>query len=62
MMDTVLNVGLKDQSVEALARSSGNRYFAYNSYRRLLQMYGEVVAGIDKQAFGYELNEALARS
>ncbi len=62
MMDTVLNVGLNDESVEALARSSGNRHFAYDSYRRLLQMYGEVVAGIDKQAFDRELTGALARS
>ncbi|MDA1280657.1 MAG: pyruvate, phosphate dikinase, partial [Chloroflexi bacterium] len=59
MMDTVLNVGLNDQSVEALARSSGDRKFAYDSYRRLLQMYGEVVAGVDKRAFEVKLDDAM---
>ena len=51
MMDTILNIGLNDESVLALAKSSGNRHFAFDSYRRLVQMYGEVVEGIDKRVF-----------
>src|ERR1700674_4376191 len=43
MMDTILNLGLNDQSVEALARRSSNPRFAYDSYRRLIQMFGNVV-------------------
>ena len=43
MMDTVLNIGLNDQTVEALARESGNERFAWDSYRRFVQMYGDVV-------------------
>jgi pyruvate, orthophosphate dikinase len=51
MMDTILNLGLNDQSVEALARKSGKPRFAYDSYRRLIQMYGNVVLDIEKSAF-----------
>src|SRR5438270_11155207 len=51
MMDTILNVGLNDQSVEALANRSGNPRFAYDSYRRLIQMFGNVVLEIPKAAF-----------
>lgn len=47
MMDTVLNLGLNDQSVEGLAKRSGNERFAYDSYRRFMQMFGNVVLGID---------------
>jgi pyruvate,orthophosphate dikinase len=46
MMDTVLNIGLNDQTVKALAKQSGNERFALDSYRRLLLMYGEVVMGL----------------
>ncbi|GIW50831.1 MAG: pyruvate, phosphate dikinase [Gemmatimonadales bacterium] len=46
MMDTILNLGLNDRTVEALARNTSNRRFAYDSYRRLIQMYGGVVFGI----------------
>ncbi len=46
MMDTILNLGLNDRTVEALGRQSSNRRFAYDSYRRLIQMYGSVVFGI----------------
>src|SRR5256885_3496562 len=45
MMDTVLNLGLNDRTVEGLARTSGDRRFAYDSYRRFIQMYGSVVLG-----------------
>jgi len=51
MMDTILNLGLNDQSVEALARRSHNPRFAYDSYRRLIQMFGNVVLEIPKPAF-----------
>ncbi|HKR83407.1 MAG TPA: pyruvate, phosphate dikinase [Terriglobales bacterium] len=51
MMDTILNLGLNDGSVEALARKSNNPRFAYDSYRRLIQMFGNVVLDIEKHAF-----------
>jgi pyruvate, orthophosphate dikinase len=51
MMDTILNLGLNDQSVEALARRSNNPRFAYDSYRRLIQMFGNVVLEIEKEEF-----------
>jgi pyruvate, orthophosphate dikinase len=51
MMDTVLNLGLNDQTVLGLARQSGDERFAYDSYRRFLQMYGQVVLGIEHQHF-----------
>ncbi|MFZ0800542.1 MAG: pyruvate, phosphate dikinase [Terriglobales bacterium] len=51
MMDTILNLGLNDQSVEALAKRSRNPRFAYDSYRRLIQMFGNVVLDVPKSAF-----------
>ena len=51
MMDTVLNLGLNDQAVLGLARKSGDERFAYDSYRRFIQMYGQVVLGIDHHHF-----------
>src|ERR1700745_3993585 len=51
MMDTILNLGLNDQSVEALAARSNNPRFAYDSYRRLIQMFGNVVLEIPKSVF-----------
>ncbi|HET6683429.1 MAG TPA: pyruvate, phosphate dikinase, partial [Gaiella sp.] len=55
MMDTILNLGLNDVAVEGLANATGNPRFAYDSYRRLIQMYGEVVDGIDAHLFEEEL-------
>jgi len=55
MMDTILNLGLSDEAVEGLARVTGNSRFAYDSYRRLIQMYGEVVEGIDPEHFEHAL-------
>ncbi len=55
MMDTVLNLGLNDETVEGLAAKSGNPRFAYDSYRRLVQMYGDVVMGVD----GHKLEQAI---
>ncbi len=46
MMDTILNLGLNDQTVKALAKESGNEAFAYDCYRRFIQMYGDVVMGV----------------
>jgi pyruvate,orthophosphate dikinase len=60
MMDTVLDIGLNDRSVEGLARSSGNERFAYDSYRRLLQMFGSTVLGIEDEAFASELDKVKA--
>src|ERR1022692_531841 len=51
MMDTILNLGLNDQSVEALAKRTNNPRFAYDSYRRLIQMFGSVVLDIEKSVF-----------
>ncbi len=51
MMDTVLNLGLNDETVEGLARQSGDRRFAYDSYRRFIQMFGNVVLGVDHHVF-----------
>src|SRR5215813_1965440 len=57
MMDTVLNLGLNDDTVEALARSSGDRRFALDCYRRLCAMYGGVVLGIGDEPFDELLAE-----
>jgi Phosphoenolpyruvate synthase/pyruvate phosphate dikinase len=46
MMDTVLNLGMNDEAVEALSKKSGNERFAWDSYRRFIQMYGDVVLGM----------------
>ena len=51
MMDTVLNLGLNDQTLQGLIARSKNERFAYDSYRRFIQMFGDVVLGISKQAF-----------
>ena len=51
MMDTVLNLGLNDQTLPGLIARSKNERFAYDSYRRFIQMFGDVVLGIEKQAF-----------
>ncbi|MGH9615745.1 MAG: PEP/pyruvate-binding domain-containing protein, partial [Acidobacteriaceae bacterium] len=51
MMDTILNLGLNDKSVEALAKNTNNPRFAYDSYRRLIQMFGSVVLDIEKSQF-----------
>ena len=66
MMDTILNLGLNDRTAERLATASGNPRFAYDSYRRLVQMYGEVVFGIKNRPghhdpFHAALDELKAR-
>jgi pyruvate,orthophosphate dikinase len=61
MMDTILNVGLNDESVEGLARSTGNEEFARDCYRRLIQMFGETVDGIPHESFGVDDTVERAR-
>ncbi|MGF7237536.1 MAG: PEP/pyruvate-binding domain-containing protein, partial [Frankia sp.] len=58
MMDTVLNIGLNDASVLGLAKQSGSDRFAWDSYRRLLQMFGKTVLGVDGERFDEALDEA----
>jgi pyruvate,orthophosphate dikinase len=57
MMDSILNLGLNDDAVVGLARATGNERFANDSYRRLIQMYGEVVDGIDGHRFEQALSD-----
>src|SRR6266545_611638 len=57
MMDTILNLGLSDVATEGLAKTTGNERFAFDSYRRLIQMYGEVVDGIDAHRFEQRLTD-----
>jgi pyruvate,orthophosphate dikinase len=61
MMDTILNLGLSDVAVRGLAETTGNPRFAYDSYRRLLQMYGEVVEDIDGHRLEQELQALKGR-
>ena len=60
MMDTVLNLGLNDTTVEGLVRDSGDERFAYDSYRRFIQMYGDVVMGVDHHHFENILEDMKA--
>ena len=60
MMDTILNLGLNDEAVAGLAKTTGNERFAYDSYRRLIQMYGEVVDGVEAHRFEQPLTDLKA--
>ncbi|HTS41844.1 MAG TPA: pyruvate, phosphate dikinase [Xanthobacteraceae bacterium] len=62
MMDTVLNLGLNDATVEALAKKSGDRRFAYDSYRRFITMYSNVVLGMEHHHFEDMLEDHKSRS
>ena len=62
MMDTVLNLGLNDKSVEALAATTNNERFAYDSYRRFISMYGRIVLGLDGEVFEHELDKARTKA
>src|SRR5947209_4536250 len=55
MLDTILNLGLNDRSVEGLARTTENERFAWDSYRRFVQMFGNVVRGIKGERFEHEI-------
>lgn len=61
MMDTILNLGLNDVSVEGLAKLTNNPRFAYDCYRRFIQMYSDVVVGIGKEALGKILDDLKAK-
>jgi pyruvate,orthophosphate dikinase len=61
MMDTILNIGLNDATVAGLARKSGLELFAYDSYRRLMQMFGAVVLHVPKSSFDHILDDARRR-
>ncbi|MFK4149891.1 pyruvate, phosphate dikinase [Streptomyces sp. NPDC004065] len=58
MMDTVLNIGLSDKSVQGLAKQAGDERFAWDSYRRLIQMFGKTVLGVDGELFEDALDKA----
>jgi len=58
MMDTVLNIGLSDESVDGLAKQSGNERFAWDAYRRLIQMFGKTVLDIDGEHFERAIDAA----
>ncbi|WP_280890011.1 pyruvate, phosphate dikinase [Streptomyces sp. LBL] len=60
MMDTVLNIGLSDKSVQGLARQAGDERFAWDSYRRLIQMFGKTVLGVEGDLFEDALEAAKA--
>ena len=60
MLDTVLNLGLNDRSVEGLARKTGNERFAWDSYRRFVQMFGNVVRGVEGERFEDEIKRVKA--
>ncbi len=57
MMDTILNLGLNDEAVEGLAKKTNNQRFAYDSYRRFVQMYSDVVMGVSKSLFEEEIDK-----
>src|SRR3954470_2399465 len=62
MMDTVLNLGLNDESVKGLAKQTSDERFAYDSFRRFISMYGRIVLGIDTEAFDEPFDNAKERS
>ena len=62
MMDTVLNLGLNDTTVEALARQTGDARFAFDAYRRFVAMFGEIVMGVPADAFERVLDRAKAKT
>ena len=61
MMDTILNLGLNDESVKGIAKATNNGRFAYDSYRRFIQMFGDVALGIEKYKFDTILKKEESR-
>src|SRR5712692_11301575 len=61
MMETILNLGLNEKSVQGLARATGNERFAYDAFRRLVQMYSSVVIGLPKEELEEKLREMKSR-
>ena len=62
MMDTILNLGLNDKTVDGLARITSNERFALDSYRRFIQMFGDIVLGISRNIFERKLDEAKEKA
>ena len=62
MMDTVLNIGLNADTLRGLAELTGNERFAWDAYRRLIQMFGNIVKGVDRHAFEHILDEYKAKT
>src|SRR5436189_4901919 len=62
MMDTVLNLGLNDESVTGLAKQTNNERFAYDSYRRFVQMFGRIVLGVPAEEFDEPFEKAKAKA
>src|SRR6185295_6794000 len=61
MMNTILNLGLNDEAVEGLAKATDNPRFAYDAYRRLINMYGDVVCGVDHEHFEEAFDKVKAK-
>src|SRR6185436_8833066 len=62
MMDTVLNLGLNEETLQGLARLTANERFAYDAYRRFIQMFGKIVLGVDGDLFEHALSEAKRKA
>ncbi len=62
MMDTVLNIGLNEETAEGMVKLTGDARFVYDAYRRLVQMFGTVVMGLDAKPFHQALDEAKAKA
>ena len=62
MMDTILNLGLNDKAVEGLAKKTGNERFAWDAYRRFIQMYGDVAMGVDHDKFEAIIDEVKTKA
>src|SRR5262245_30815386 len=62
MMDTVLNLGLNDETLEGLGNLTSNQRFAYDAYRRFIQMFGKIVLGIDGELFEHALDEVKRKA
>jgi pyruvate,orthophosphate dikinase len=62
MMDTVLNLGLNDDTLKGLARLTSNERFAFDAYRRFIQMFGKIVLGIDGELFDHALDAAKRKA
>ncbi len=61
MMDTVLNIGMNDDTAAGMVKLTGDERFVYDSYRRLVEMFGSVVLGIPDEAFEHPLAEYKAK-
>jgi len=61
MMNTILNLGLNDEAVVGLANATGQKRFAYDAYRRLINMYGDVVCGVSHELFEHAFDKIKAK-